>query len=646
MKRFTVRRILVPAAVAVALGTCAQAAVAADSLTPSSVDLTLAPGQSANINKTLHLDAAPPKADIEIAIDVTGSMATTIAQAKSDASALVSAVQGQIPDSHFAVVAFEDKTDGPKEYQLLEPMTASAAAVQAAINPLAADNGGDAPEGHNLVFHNSYSDPSIGFRADARKFVVVLSDAEPHGAGTFASLQPGCKDTTADPNGLSTPTELAGMKAAELTLFMVRQAASASSSLQCYQQIAAQAFTGGAGVDGGANLGPQIVALINSAVQSINKVELATVPASFSSWASFNPPSPYGPVTAPFNKAFVETITVPAGTPGGDYSFDVVATADGATRAREHVTVQVPVPKLSVNDVTVKEGNTGLAPATSATFTVSLDKPSPLPVTVKYATADGSATQPADYQQATGTLTFAPNQTTKTVTVNVVGDLVDEPNETFHLKLSAPTAATILDGDGLGKILDDDRSGAFTCRAAGLRLLGAELAVSNGPNSPCRDAGAAPLNVPLGLGTIKVGANLISTSTNQTPDDLVNTTPAAGDRAEADSKAAVVTLLAGLTSVKASVVTSHAEARCTGGAPVLSGSSVITSLTVNGAPVVIGTGEVKINVLLGVLHINSTVKTATGVTQRGIWFESTLLGSALDVVVSEAKAGVTGNPCV
>jgi hypothetical protein len=457
-------------------------------------------------------------------------------------------------------------------------------------------------------------------------------------------------DATADPNGLSTTTELAGMKAAELTLFMVRQVGgSTSTSLQCYQQIAAQAFTGGAGVNGGASLGPQIVALINSAVQSINKVELGTVPASFSSWASFNPASPYGPVTAPFNKSFVETITVPAGTPGGDYAFDVVATADGAKRATEHVIVHVPVPKLSVNDVTVKEGNTGLSPATPATFTVSMDKPSPFPVTVKYATANGSATAPADYQAAAGTLTFAPGETTKPVTVNVVGDTIDEPNETFHLALSSPVAATILDGDGLGKILDDDRSGAFTCRAAGLRLLGAELAVSNGPNSPCRDASAAPLNVPLGLGTIRVGANLISSSTNQTPDDLVNTSPAAGDRSEADAKTAVVTLLAGATSVKASVVTSHAEARCTasvGGALVLSGSSVVTSLTVNGAPVAIGTSEVKINVLLGVLHINSTVKTATGVTQRGIWFESTLLGSALDVVVAEAKAGFTGNPCI
>lgn len=65
------------------------------------------------------------------------------------------------------------------------------------------------------------------------------------------------------------------------------------------------------------------------------------------------------------------------------------------------------------------------------------------------------------------------------------GDRADEPNETFHVRLSAPSGATVADGDGLGKILADDRSGAFTCRAVGLRLLNAEPSVSNRPNSPC-----------------------------------------------------------------------------------------------------------------------------------------------------------------
>lgn len=648
MTRTTLRRTLVPAAmVATALAVVAPPALAADSLTPSSVELTLAPGQSAHVAKKLHLDAAPPQADIELAIDTTGSMSDTINQAKADATNLVSAVQAQIPGARFSVVAFRDSGDGAQEYRLVQPMTGSGAAIQTAVNGLSAGGGGDAPEAHNLVFDRSVTDAGIGFRPTARKFVVVLSDAEPHGAGTFAALQPGCRDTTADPHGLSTAGELASMKAAERTLFMVRQVGGATStSLACYKQLAALAFTGGDAVDGGNSLGTQIVGLIQSAVQTINRIDLATEPASFASWATFAPTSPFGPVTAPFDKTFDETIQVPASTPGGDYAFDVVATADGAKRATEHVVVHVPAIKISVDDVTVTEGDVGTTPAK---FTVSLDKPATGPVSVHYQTVDGTATAPADYAAASGTLTFAAGEQSKAVTVAVAGDRIDEPNETYHLHLSAPVGATFADDDGLGKILDDDRSGTFSCRGSGIRLLGLEIGVSNSPFTPCRDEAKSLLSLPLGGGTVTVGAQVLGSSTNQTPDDLSSAQPATGDRGESDANAATVTLLAGGSLVKATAVTSHAEARCgapAGSAPVLAGSSRIVGLTVDGRPVAVGTGEIRVNLLLGVLHVNSTQKTATGVTQRGIWFENRLLGSALDVVVAEARAGYTGNPCV
>ena len=77
-------------------------------------------------------------------------------------------------------------------------------------------------------------------------------------------------------------------------------------------------------------------------------------------------------------------------------------------------------------------------------------------MTVNYATANGTALAGSDYTAASGTLTFAPGQTSKTVTVNVTGDTVVEPNETFVVNLSAPTGATLFDGQGLGTILNDD----------------------------------------------------------------------------------------------------------------------------------------------------------------------------------------------
>ena len=69
-------------------------------------------------------------------------------------------------------------------------------------------------------------------------------------------------------------------------------------------------------------------------------------------------------------------------------------------------------------------------------------------MTVDYATADGTATAPSDYDAASGTLTFAAGQTSKTVTVTVNGDTLDEANETFNVNLTNPTNATIADSQG------------------------------------------------------------------------------------------------------------------------------------------------------------------------------------------------------
>ncbi|MEM8639509.1 MAG: Calx-beta domain-containing protein [Cyanobacteria bacterium P01_G01_bin.54] len=111
-------------------------------------------------------------------------------------------------------------------------------------------------------------------------------------------------------------------------------------------------------------------------------------------------------------------------------------------------------PTISVNDVSVAEGNAG---TTAATFTISLSGASGQTITVNYASADNTATiADSDYNAATGTLTFNPGETTKTVDVLVVGDAAQEGDETFFLNLSAPTNATIADNQGLGTLQGDD----------------------------------------------------------------------------------------------------------------------------------------------------------------------------------------------
>ena len=77
-------------------------------------------------------------------------------------------------------------------------------------------------------------------------------------------------------------------------------------------------------------------------------------------------------------------------------------------------------------------------------------------MTVSYATADVTATAPADYTSRTGTLTFNAGQTSKTISVPVVGDTLDEDDETFVVNLFAPTNATVADAQGVGTIVDND----------------------------------------------------------------------------------------------------------------------------------------------------------------------------------------------
>ena len=112
-----------------------------------------------------------------------------------------------------------------------------------------------------------------------------------------------------------------------------------------------------------------------------------------------------------------------------------------------------PLPSLSINDVTVTEGNTGTV---NAVFTVSLSAASGQMVTVNYATADGIAVAPGDYTAASGTLSFTPGQITNTATVVVNGDIVPEANEAFSVGLFGATNSTIADGTGVGTISNDD----------------------------------------------------------------------------------------------------------------------------------------------------------------------------------------------
>ena len=109
-------------------------------------------------------------------------------------------------------------------------------------------------------------------------------------------------------------------------------------------------------------------------------------------------------------------------------------------------------PGLSIGDVSVSED----VSAGEAVFTVSLSAASGRQVTVEYATSNGTATAGSDYTSASGTLTFAAGDTSKTVEVSVTNDSVDEADEMFTVTLSSAVNVTISDSTATGTITNDD----------------------------------------------------------------------------------------------------------------------------------------------------------------------------------------------
>jgi hypothetical protein len=116
------------------------------------------------------------------------------------------------------------------------------------------------------------------------------------------------------------------------------------------------------------------------------------------------------------------------------------------------ITDDDPLPELTASDVAILEGNAGTR---NLTFTVRLSAVSGRPVTVEYATADGTAAAGTDYVPKSGTLTFLPGWTTQTVTIAILGDEDAEGDEFLVLNL-LDAANAIVAGPGRGWIKSDD----------------------------------------------------------------------------------------------------------------------------------------------------------------------------------------------
>src|SRR3954464_11953947 len=235
------------------------------------------------------------------------------------------------------------------------------------------------------------------------------------------------------------------------------------------------------------SLTPQAVPPVNLTINDVSLNEGNAGTTSFTFTVSLSSPAGPGGVTfdiataggtatqpSDYTLKSLTAQTIPAGS--STYSFTVLVNGDTTPETNETFFVNVtnvtgaPVtdgqglgtivnddaaPNLTVNDVSLNEGNAG---TTTFTFTVSLSAPAPAGgVTFDIATANGTATQPSDYTQKSLTgQTIPAGSSTYTFDVLVNGDVTPETDETFFVNVTNATNAIVIDTQGLGTIVNDD----------------------------------------------------------------------------------------------------------------------------------------------------------------------------------------------
>ena len=171
-------------------------------------------------------------------------------------------------------------------------------------------------------------------------------------------------------------------------------------------------------------------------------------------------------------------------------------------------------PAVSISDVSLAEGNSGTK---NFAFILTRSGVASGMSSVNFATTNGTAMSPEDYTSKSGTLDFAPGETTKTLNVVVIGDFAAEANETFYVTLSNCLNCSISDTKGTGLIQNDDFSSppsglaAVNLGTAGNFVILSKSGISaTGTTSITGNIGVSPID-----STAITGFGLIMDSSNE-----------------------------------------------------------------------------------------------------------------------------------
>ncbi len=326
-------------AIAIALAAMSSFALA-DSISPSSVTVTIPIGVTFNVNKTVTVNKGIPdtaQADILFMIDTTGSMGPAIGAVQSTFTATVASLVASLgPNLAFGAGQYRDIGDTPT-FAINQKISTNSTLTNTAINAMSAGGGGDDPEQVLNALTLASSTTTTGWRAGSKDIMVLVGDAPSHSSDDH-------------PPTPTTPTTVASTKTALNAQGITVEALNASNitgdtGLNSFNQ-----FAGAAGIFGGAGAVPGtytsvfpstsaltalLTALIGSAFANYSDVSLSVsgLPAGIT--VAFVPTDILGTFDRSVDRTFgfVEMFT---GTAAGVYDFDVSAKVDGVVVATEH----------------------------------------------------------------------------------------------------------------------------------------------------------------------------------------------------------------------------------------------------------------------------------------------------------------------
>ena len=133
--------------------------------------------------------SAPAATDVLFVFDTTGSMSGALSEAQGQAATVMSDLSGRLPNLRFGVAQLRDYGSTPV-WRVEQGLSADRASVQAAIDSLSADEGGDSPEAYGTGLFQSRSDPAVGWATGAKHLVVLIADDVPHDDDLNAGVPP------------------------------------------------------------------------------------------------------------------------------------------------------------------------------------------------------------------------------------------------------------------------------------------------------------------------------------------------------------------------------------------------------------------------------------------------------------------------